>query len=222
MRFKFCGNIDSPEWLISEIIYLTKISAIRLRIICNNIALFIINSGKNFKDIQKNLDDMNFNDAEGKIIFSLLDFILRNSVKFDIEDNILSNELQHLGLPLENAESIVKIFKNQKEKLKKKLSNEIFSNENLKEIDYKISYVLANDINDFKNNEISENKFEEEKTKNLDDDNFLLSKIEGRILISLGEDKENKITFSSNKETLGKLINDLNKANDLIRKFKEA
>ena len=222
MRFKFCGNIDSPEWLISEIIYLTKISAIRLRIICNNIALFIINSGKNFKDIQKNLDDMNFNDAEGKIIFSLLDFILRNSVKFDIEDNILSNELQHLGLPLENAESIVKIFKNQKEKLKKKLSNEIFSNENLKEIDYKISYVLDNDINDFKNNEISENKFEEEKTKNLDDDNFLLSKIEGRILISLGEDKENKITFSSNKETLGKLINDLNKANDLIRKFKEA
>jgi len=222
MRFKFCGNIDSPEWLISEIIYLTKISAIRLRIICNNIALFIINSGKNFKDIQKNLDDMNFNDAEGKIIFSLLDFILRNSAKFDIEDNILSNELQQLGLPLENAESIVKIFKNQKEKLKKKLSNEIFSNENLKEIDYKISYVLANDINDFKNNEISENKFEEEKTKNLDDDNFLLSKIEGRILISLGEDKENKITFSSNKETLGKLINDLNKANDLIRKFKEA
>ena len=222
MRFKFCGNIDSPEWLISEIIYLTKISAIRLRIICNNIALFIINSGKNFKDIQKNLDDMNFNDAEGKIIFSLLDFILRNSVKFDIEDNILSNELQQLGLPLENAESIVKIFKNQKEKLKKKLSNEIFSNENLKEIDYKISYVLANDINDFKNNEISENKFEEEKTKNLDNDNFLLSKIEGRILISLGEDKENKITFSSNKETLGKLINDLNKANDLIRKFKEA
>jgi hypothetical protein len=33
MRFEFCGNIDCPEWVLSEVVQLNKISAIKLKLV---------------------------------------------------------------------------------------------------------------------------------------------------------------------------------------------
>ena len=55
MKFKFCGNIDCPDWLITEIIFLTKISSVKLRILCNQICTFIITKCQNFEAIKKKL-----------------------------------------------------------------------------------------------------------------------------------------------------------------------
>ena len=221
MRFKFCGNIDSPEWLISEITFLTKISAIRLRMLCNNIVNFILNNGKNFKDIQKSFDDMNFNDIDGKIIFSLLDFILRNSIKFEVEENILTQELQQLGLPLENADSITKVYKTQKENLKIKLKNEIFSINEINNLDYKISYILASDINDFKNNNLVKN-IKEDKKIILESDVLQLNNVETKITLNIDYDITKNINVTTNVDLIGKLLNDLTKASEMIKKFQDS
>ena len=53
MKFKFCGNRDCPDWLITEIIFLTKISSVKLRILSNQICKFILNKGENMEDIKK-------------------------------------------------------------------------------------------------------------------------------------------------------------------------
>ena len=111
MKFKFCGNMDCPEWLVSEIIYLTKITNIKIRIISNNLISCILNDGKNYFEIRKTLEEMNFSDDEANVVMSVLEFILKNAAKFDVEDLILNQELQQLGLPQENAESISKVFK---------------------------------------------------------------------------------------------------------------
>lgn len=225
MKFKFCGNVDSPEWLISEITFLTKISAIRLRMLCNNVANFIINNGKNYKEIQKSLDDMNFNETEGKIIFSLLDFIIRSSIKFDVAENILSNELQQLGLPQENADAITKIFKNQKENLRNKLKEDVFAFSQIKNVNYKISYILANNIIDYKNNSLVEslNKDDKDSKSLINSENLLLNNVECKVNLNIEDPKSfNGFNFTTNKDVLGKLINDLSKAAEMIKKFQEA
>ena len=33
MRFEFCGNIDCPEWVLSEISLINKMSAVKLKLI---------------------------------------------------------------------------------------------------------------------------------------------------------------------------------------------
>lgn len=227
MKFKFCGNIDSPEWLISEIIFLTKISAIRLRMICNNVVNFILKDGKNLKEIQKAFDDMNFNESEGKIIFSLLDFILRSAVKFDIEGSILVNELQQLGLPQENADSITKVFKTHKENLKNKLKEDIFYFDKIKNIEYKISYILANDIQDFQSNKIfKKNEANEDEKENkfliLNSEEHQFNNIESKIFLTIENQQDKEFDMTINKDVLGKLINDLNTAAEAIKKFQEA
>ena len=45
MKFKFCGNVDCPNWLITEIIYLSKITPVKLRILGNLICKYIMKEG---------------------------------------------------------------------------------------------------------------------------------------------------------------------------------
>ena len=32
MRFEFCGNVDCPEWVLSEVAIVNKMSAIKLKL----------------------------------------------------------------------------------------------------------------------------------------------------------------------------------------------
>ena len=214
MRFKFCGNIDCPDWLITEITYLTKFTSVKLRIISNQICKFIINKGSNIQDLKKILDEMNLNEQESKIVISVLDFIFRNSAKFDVEDIALNQELQQLGLPQENAESISKVFKNQKLKLREFLKGDIFSFNIINDVNFKNSYTLSDNYTNFNNVNEKENKLEE--------DNYNIQSLETtRINLCFNIQNNQNYIISMDKDSLGKLIQDLEKCSEVIKKYKE-
>lgn len=212
MKFKFCGNIDCPEWLITEIIYLTKISTIKLRIICNNLITSFL-STNNIKDIQKTLEEMNFKEYESNIIISVLEFILKNATKFDIDEVILNQELQQLGLPQENADSISKVYKNQKEKLKAVLKNDIFKLNTITALDYKISYILASDRYNYNMSTSKGDDINDDELK----ESYKLENVEAKVNLLINDNCH----YIMNKEILGKLINDLEKGLELIKRNKE-
>jgi hypothetical protein len=216
MKFKFCGNIDCPDWIITEITFLTKISTIKLRIICNNLINSFLNDYKNLKEIKKSLEEMNFSDEEATIIISVIEFIIKNSAKFDVEDIVLNQELQQLGLPQENADSISKVFKNQKENLRKKLKADIFEFNKIESIDYKINYILSSKYSDYELNLIESDDlmFGEQK------ENYKIKNLETKININLNLSQGKVYQISTKKEILGKLINDLEKYSEAIKKFK--
>ena len=216
MKFKFCGNIDCPDWLITEIIFLTKISSVKLRILCNQICTFIITKCKNFEAIKKILEEMNFTEQEAKTIISVLDFILKHSAKFDVEDLVLNQELLQLGLSQENADSISKVFKNQKKKLRDFLKNDIFGFNTITSIDYKMSYVLCDQSSNFE----CEN---EKENPDIAEDNYQIKSLDkNRINLLLNiANKDKPFSLSMDKETLGKLIQDLEKYSAVIKQYKE-
>ena len=214
MRFKFCGNIDCPDWLITEITYLTKFTSVKLRIISNQICKFIINKGSNIQDLKKILDEMNLNEQESKIVISVLDFIFRNSAKFDVEDITLNQELQQLGLPQENAESISKVFKNQKLKLREFLKGDIFSFNIINDVNFKNSYTLSDNYTNF--------NYVNEKENELDEDNYNIQSLEKtRINLCFNIQNNQNYIISMDKDSLGKLIQDLEKCSEVIKKYKE-
>ncbi|XP_030432933.1 COMM domain-containing protein 4-like [Gopherus evgoodei] len=50
MRFRFCGDLDCPDWVLAEISTLAKISSVKLKLIC----------GQVLKDLQgEGIDAMN-------------------------------------------------------------------------------------------------------------------------------------------------------------------
>jgi len=227
MKFKFCGNIDCPDWLISEITLLTKISTIKLRIISNNLISCILNNGKTLQDLRKSIEEMKFSPDDSTIVISVLEFIFRNSSKFDVEDIVLNQELQQLGLPQENADSISKVFKNQKENLKNKLRDQIFSFTKVIDVKHKISYLLADDMYNFiaDKNIDKEERDTDKDLKPLDTKIDLIFKLNSpnvNSISSSGDNCENNYHITTNKITLGKLIGDLEKSLELIKKYKNS
>lgn len=215
MKFKFCGNIDCPDWLITEIIFLTKISAVKLRILGNQISTFIMKKGQNLKDIMNILEDMKFSEKEAHIIISVLEFILKNAAKFDIEDLVLNQELQQLGLPQENAESISKVFKMKKGALREALTKSIFGFNSIDDVDYKISYVLCDHNSEF-------NCTNEKENEDLNEDNYQIHSLEKhRVNLTFNSGAGKKYNLVVDKETLGKMIKDLERYSEVIKKYKE-
>ena len=148
MRFKFCGNVDCPDWLITEIIYISKITPVKLRILGNLICKYIMKEGDTVK-IKKILEEMNLSPEEITIVISSLCFIIKSSAKFNIDDMMLSQELQQLGLPQDTADAISKVFKKNKDVLRNYLKEDIFSFKRVSDVHYKTSYCMADKYNNF-------------------------------------------------------------------------
>ena len=219
MKFKFCGNVDCPDWLITEIIYLSKITPVKLRILGNLICKYIMKEGDTQK-INKILEEMNLTPEEITIVISSLCFIIKSSGKFNVDDLMLSQELQQLGLPQDNADAISKVYKKNKDILRNFLKEDIFSFNKINDVHYKTSYCIADKYNNF--------DCINEKENEAIEDNFIISSLE-KAEISLcfdlkGKDKNKeggKYLVNMDKETLGKLIQDLENYSSVIKKYKE-
>ena len=219
MKFKFCGNVDCPDWLITEITYLTKITPVKLRILGNLICKYIMKEGDTQK-INKILEEMNLSSEEITIVISSLCFIIKSSAKFNVDDLMLSQELQQLGLPQDNADAISKVYKKNKEILRKYLKEDIFSFNKINDVHFKTSYCIADKYNNFDCTNEKENEAIE--------DNYIINSLE-KAEITLcfdlkGKDKKkdgDKYLVNMDKETLGKLIQDLEYYSSVIKKYKE-
>ena len=219
MKFKFCGNVDCPDWLITEIIYLSKITPVKLRILGNLICKYIMKEGDTQK-INKILEEMNLSPEEITIVISSLCFIIKSSAKFNVDDLIFSQELQQLGLPQDNADAISKVYKKNKDILRNYLKEDIFSFNKINDIHFKTSYCIADKYNNFDCN----NEKENEDIK----DNYIINSLE-KAEITLcfdlkGKDKKKeggKYLVNMDKEALGKLIQDLENYSSVIKKYKE-
>ena len=209
MKFKFCGNIDCPEWLISEIIYINKINAVKLRIISNNITEGLISGNMSFTKSYKLLEEMSFNEKEINIIIAIIIFIFNSSIKFEIDPSILNQELQYLGIPQENIESIIKAYKSNYTSLKDIAYNKIFTHPTIHKFDWKLDYILSDNLNSFKLENFQKLKEEEETGITQP-----TQSIEKQITIKINED-----LFVLSKDKLGLLINDLDKACSIIKNY---
>ena len=221
MKFKFCGNVDCPDWLITEIVYLSKITPIKHRILGNLICKYIMKEGDTQK-IKKMLEEMNLTQEEITIVISSLCFIIKSSAKFNVDDMMLSQELQQLGLPQDIADAISKVYKKNKDILRNYLKQDIFSFNRVSDVHYKTSYCLADKYNDFECKNEKENE-------EINEDNYIINSLE-KTEITLcfdlkdrnKKDEENKkFLVNMNKETLGKLIQDLENYSNAIKKYKE-
>ena len=219
MKFKFCGNVDCPDWLITEIIYLSKITPVKLRILGNLICKYIMKEGDTQK-INKILEEMNLTPEEITIVISSLCFIIKSSGKFNVDDLMLSQELQQLGLPQDNADAISKVYKKNKDILRNFLKEDIFSFNKINDVHYKTSYCIADKYNIF--------DYINEKENEAIEDNFIINSLE-KAEITLcfdlkGKEKNKeggKYLANMDKETLGKLIQDLENYSSVIKKYKE-
>lgn len=59
-RFRFCGDLDCPDWVLAEISTLAKISSVKLRLLCSQVLKELLGQGIDYEKILKLTADARF------------------------------------------------------------------------------------------------------------------------------------------------------------------
>lgn len=150
MKFTFCGGFDAPDWLLSEIATLSNISSVRVKLLCNEIILKLHGKQINYSKIDRLTSDIiEFSSSDIKAILSALHFILANAIRNAVDAEVLSAELQQLGLPKESANAIKRSYvKNQRSLFDSICNEQILSltTVDCAHMEWNIDYILSSSI----------------------------------------------------------------------------
>ncbi|XP_023408692.1 COMM domain-containing protein 4 isoform X2 [Loxodonta africana] len=121
MRFRFCGDLDCPDWVLAEISTLAKISSVKLRLLCSQVLKELLGQGIDYEKILKLTADAKFESGDVKATVAVLSFILSSAAKHSVDGESLSSELQQLGLPKEHAASLCRCYEEKQSLLQEHL-----------------------------------------------------------------------------------------------------
>lgn len=114
MKFKFCGDADCPYWVLVEINTISRLSSVKLKLLCQVVAQGIINPPINIEKCRKLFSASKLDaDIDLKACVACLDYIITSTTRFNCDSNALHRELQQLGLPREHSTSIQSVIDDQ-------------------------------------------------------------------------------------------------------------
>jgi len=146
MKFRFCGDLDAPDWLLKEIALLSKISAVKIRLLVVQIINEFLGIPIDYEKVGKLTKEASLDNSDVKACIAALDFIISSGVKYDIDDNTLSNELQQLGMPKEHCDALSKPFCDSKQKIKMRLEQQTLKLSRLLSLDWRIDYLMSSSL----------------------------------------------------------------------------
>ncbi|XP_023365720.1 COMM domain-containing protein 4 isoform X2 [Otolemur garnettii] len=127
MRFRFCGDLDCPDWVLAEISTLSKISSVKLRLLCSQVLKELLGQGIDYEKILKLTADAKF-------------------AKHSVDGESLSSELQQLGLPKEHAASLCRCYEEKQSPLQEHLRGCSLRVNRLAGVGWRVDYTLSSSL----------------------------------------------------------------------------
>ncbi|CAI9157843.1 unnamed protein product [Rangifer tarandus platyrhynchus] len=146
MRFRFCGDLDCPDWVLAEISTLAKISSVKLRLLCGQVLKDLLGDGLDYEKILKLTADARFESGDVKATVAVLSFILSSAAKHSVDGESLSSELQQLGLPKEHAASLCRCYEEKQSPLQERLRVCSLRVNRLVSVGWRVDYTLSSSL----------------------------------------------------------------------------
>ncbi|XP_020850349.1 COMM domain-containing protein 4 isoform X2 [Phascolarctos cinereus] len=143
MRFRFCGDLDCPDWVLAEISTLAKISSVKLKLICSQVLKDLLGQGIDFEKILKLTADAKFESGDVKATVAVLSFILSSAAKHNVDSESLSSELQQLGLPKEHASGLCRSYEEKQGPLQESLRGSSLRLSRLGSVSWRVDYTVS-------------------------------------------------------------------------------
>uniref|UniRef100_A0A3P8V7X3 COMM domain containing 4 n=1 Tax=Cynoglossus semilaevis TaxID=244447 RepID=A0A3P8V7X3_CYNSE len=142
-RFRFCGDLDCPDWVLAEISTLARISSVKMKLLCAQVLKDLLGEGIDYEKVSKLTADAKFDSGDIKASVAVLSFILSNAAKHDVDSESLSSELQQLGLPKEHATGLCKSYEDKHSALQDKLRETSLRLGKLEAVSWRVDYTLS-------------------------------------------------------------------------------
>ena len=144
MRFRFCGDLDCPDWLLLEISLLSVLESSKIDVITKQIIGCCLMGRFDEESVlrvaEQNTED-GISDIKGTV--AAIHFMISNATKYDVDEVSLSQEIQQLGLPKANADVISQCFRENKDILRNKLSEESYRVSKVLSSGWRIDQIIA-------------------------------------------------------------------------------
>ncbi|XP_053573375.1 COMM domain-containing protein 4 [Bombina bombina] len=146
MRFRFCGDLDCPDWVLAEISTLARISSVKLKLICAQVLKEQLGEKIDYEKILKLTSDARFETGDIKATVAVLCFILSSAAKHNVSSESLSSELQQLGLPREHAVSLCRSYEEKQNSLQETLRENSLRLNRVSSLSWRIDQTLSSSI----------------------------------------------------------------------------
>ncbi|XP_062858130.1 COMM domain-containing protein 4 [Trichomycterus rosablanca] len=143
MRFRFCGDLDCPDWVLAEISTLARISSIKMKLLCVQVIRDLLDEGIDYDKVTKLTSDAKFESGDVKATVAVLSFILSSAAKHNVDGESLSSELQQLGLPKEHTTGLCKSYEDKRMALQEKLKESSLRLGRLEAVNWRVDYTLS-------------------------------------------------------------------------------
>ncbi len=148
MKFRFCGDLDCPDWLLAEISILSKMSSVKMKLFCSQVISEILGGKIDYAKAAKLTSDAKFEIPDIKAAIAALNFIFSSSARHGVDGETVSNELQQLGLPKEHANGVCKTYEDKMQQMKEVFKNQSMRFSRLKSIDWRVDYAISSSLID--------------------------------------------------------------------------
>ncbi|NXL20983.1 COMD4 protein, partial [Setophaga kirtlandii] len=149
-RFRFCGDLDCPDWVLAEISTLAKISSVKLKLICAQVLRDLLGEPIEYDKILKLTSDAKLarppsrlQSGDVKATFAVLSFNLSSAAKHSIDSESLPSELQQLGLPKEHATGLCRSYEEKQSPLQDRLRACSLRLSQLGSVRWRVDYTLS-------------------------------------------------------------------------------
>lgn len=110
MRFRFCWDVDCPDWLLAEIATLSKLSSVKLRLLAGSVAKSIYEASLNYDVVTKLSNDAKLSEDGAQAAVAAVRWVLKSAAGAAVTPSVLDSELQQLGLPKEHAAALTRVY----------------------------------------------------------------------------------------------------------------
>ena len=177
MKFKFCGDADAPDWLLAEMFTISKLSSVRVRLLCAQLVHARATtpmmhepfgtrddtdadastpsssrgSGKmiDYAKLRKLIDD-SIGAGDVEAVVAALDYTIANATRHGVDEQTLGRELEQLGLPKEHAEAVCKPYGKEREGLREAAMRSTVRVNGLRDLRWGVTF--ASDADESRNN----------------------------------------------------------------------
>ena len=143
MKFRFCGELDCPDWVLAEISTLSKITSVKMRLLCTQIIKDLLGESIDYAKVEKLTSDAKYELSDVKGSIAALSFIISSATKYSVDGDSLSNELQQLGLPKEHSVALCKTYGENLIKLQDCFLGKSLKLSGMTEVEWRVDYVLG-------------------------------------------------------------------------------
>lgn len=143
MRFRFCGELDCPDWVLAEISTLSKITSVKMRLLCAQVIKDLLGEEIDYAKVEKYTSDAKYELSDVKASIAALSFILSSAAKYNVDSESLSNELQQLGLPKELSSALCKTYGENLTNMQSSFQRSSIKLNQLTGLEWRVDFVLG-------------------------------------------------------------------------------